>query len=121
MVGIGCDIIEIKRIARAIESERFVVRVYTEQEIAYCRGRGKQASASFAARFAAKEAVVKALGTGHRAGKLTEIEVVNNELGKPEVKLYGYYAELASHKGVQQICISLSHSQENALAFVTLL
>lgn len=120
MLGIGCDILEIARVAKAIEQEHFVERVYTPQEIAYCRSRGKQAAASFAARFAAKEAVLKALGTGLRGGKLTEIEVVLDALGKPEVQLSGYHAELAQKQGVQKICVSLSHSRDHAVAFVTL-
>ena len=120
MIGIGCDIIEIARLAKAIEKEHFVERVYTEQEIAYCCSRGKQAAASFAARFAAKEAVLKAFGTGLRGGKLTEIEVVLNELGKPAVKLYGYHKDLAERLGVNKIHLSLSHSQGNAVAFVTM-
>ena len=120
MIGIGCDIIEIERIARAIQNKHFVERVYTAGEIAYCESRGKQAAASFAARFAAKEAVLKALGTGLRGGELKELEVVVDALGKPELKLYGYHAELAQKLGVKKICLSLSHSQGNALAFVTL-
>lgn len=120
MIGIGCDIIEIARLAKAIENEHFVERVYTEQEISYCHNRGKQAAASFAARFAAKEAVLKAFGTGLRGGKLTEIEVVIDDLGKPDIKLSGYYEELAQKYGVKKICLSLSHSQGNALAFVTM-
>jgi len=120
MIGIGCDIIEIERLAKACENRHFVERVYTEQEISYCQGRGKQAAASFAARFAAKEAVLKAFGTGLRGGKLTDIEVVLDELGKPDIKLSGYHLELAQRLEVKKICLSLSHSQGNALAFVTL-
>lgn len=120
MIGIGCDIIEIARLAKAIENEHFVDRIYTELEKEYCRSRGKQAAASFAARFAAKEAVLKAFGTGLRGGKLTEIEVVVDELGQPEIKLLGYHLELANKLGVKKISLSLSHSQGNALAFVTM-
>lgn len=120
MIGVGCDIIEIARIAKAIKQKHFVERVYTEREISYCEGRGKQAAASFAARFAAKEAVLKAFGTGLRAGTMLDIEVVLDALGKPEVKLHGYYAEFAQKLGVRNICLSLSHSRENAIAFVTM-
>ena len=70
LIGVGCDVIEIARVQKAIEREAFVERVYAPSEIAYCRSRGKQAAASFAARFAAKEAVLKALGTGLRGGEL---------------------------------------------------
>ncbi len=120
VIGIGCDIIEIERISRAIASAAFVRRVYTADEIAYCQGRGQQAAASFAARFAAKEAVLKALGTGLRGGSLQEIAVTSNALGKPEARLSGYFAELAEQLGVKNIKISLSHSKEMAMAYVVM-
>lgn len=118
IVGIGCDIIEIERIARAIKSESFIRRVFTAEEAAYCQRRGQQASASFAARFAAKEAVLKALGTGLREGSLQEIAVDNDVLGKPLVQLSGHFAMLAKQLGVKNIQISLSHSRELATAYV---
>lgn len=118
IVGIGCDIIEIERIARAIKSESFIWRVFTAEEAAYCQRRGQQAAASFAARFAAKEAVLKALGTGLREGSLQEIAVDNDVLGKPLVQLSGHFAMLAKQLGVKNIQISLSHSRELATAYV---
>lgn len=118
IVGIGCDIIEIERIARAIKSESFIRRVFTAEEAAYCQRRGQQAAASFAARFAAKEAVLKALGTGLREGSLQEITVDNDVLGKPLVQLSGHFAMLAKQLGVKNIQISLSHSRELATAYV---
>lgn len=118
IVGIGCDIIEIERIARAIKSESFIRRVFTAEEAAYCQRRGQQAAASFAARFAAKEAVLKALGTGLREGSLQEIAVDNDVLGKPLVQLSGHFAMLAKQFGVKNIQISLSHSRELATAYV---
>lgn len=118
IVGIGCDIIEIERIARAIKSESFIRRVFTAEEAAYCQRRGQQAAASFAARFAAKEAVLKALGTGLREGSLQEIAVDNDGLGKPLVQLSGHFAMLAKQLGVKNIQISLSHSRELATAYV---
>ena len=118
IVGVGCDIIEIERIARAIKSESFIRRVFTAEEAAYCQRRGQQAAASFAARFAAKEAVLKALGTGLREGSLQEIAVDNNGLGKPLVQLSGHFAMLAKQLGVKNIQISLSHSRELATAYV---
>ena len=120
IVGIGCDIIEIERIARAIKSESFIRRVFTAEEAAYCQRRGQQAAASFAARFAAKEAVLKALGTGLREGSLQEIAVDNDGLGKPLVQLSGHFAMLAKQLGVKNIQISLSHSRELATAYVIL-
>ena len=118
IVGIGCDIIEIERIARAIKSESFIRRVFTAEEAAYCQRRGQQAAASFAARFAAKEALLKALGTGLREGSLQEIAVDNDGLGKPLVQLSGHFAMLAKQLGVKNIQISLSHSRELATAYV---
>lgn len=118
IVGVGCDIIEIERIARAIKRESFIRRVFTAEEAAYCQRRGQQAPASFAARFAAKEAVLKALGTGLREGSLQEIAVDNDGLGKPLVQLSGHFAMLAKKLGVKNIQISLSHSRELATAYV---
>lgn len=118
IVGVGCDIIEIERIARAIKSESFIRRVFTAEEAAYCQRRGQQAAASFAARFAAKEAVLKALGTGLREGSLQEIAVDNDGLGKPLVQLSGHFAMMAKQLGVKNIQISLSHSRELATAYV---
>ena len=118
IVGVGCDIIEIERIARAIKRESFIRRVFTAEEAAYCQRRGQQAAASFAARFAVKEAVLKALGTGLREGSLQEIAVDNDGLGKPLVQLSGHFAMLAKQLGVKNIQISLSHSRELATAYV---
>lgn len=118
IVGIGCDIIEIERIARAIKRESFIQRVFTAKEAAYCQSRGQQAAASFAARFAAKEAVLKALGTGLREGSLQEIAVANDALGKPLVQLSGHFAALSRQLGVKNIQISLSHSRGFAVAYV---
>lgn len=120
IIGIGCDIIEVDRVRHAVEREAFKTRVFTAAEIAYCEGRGQQQFASFAARFAAKEAVLKALGTGLRGGALTEIEVTNDALGKPCVSLSGYHGEMAERLGVKQVHLSLSHSKANATAYVIL-
>ena len=120
ILGIGCDVIELKRIEKAVAGDGFCQRVYTEAEIAYCRSRGVQATASFAVGFAAKEAVLKALGTGLRGGALTEIEVVHDALGKPEISLKGYFLRLAQSKGVVNIQLSLSHSRENGIAYVVM-
>lgn len=118
IVGVGCDIIEIERIARAIKNESFIRRVFTAEEAAYCQRRGQQAAASFAARFAAKEAVLKALGTGLREGSLQGIAVDSDGLGKPLVQLSGHFAMLAKQLGVKNIQISLSHSRDFAVAYV---
>lgn len=120
IIGIGCDIIEIARVSKALEREAFKKRVFTAAEAAYCEGRGLQAAASFAARFAAKEALLKALGTGLRGGELTEIEVTSDALGRPGIKLSGYHAALARRLGAERICLSLSHGREQALAYVVI-
>ena len=120
IIGVGCDIIEIERISRAIERAAFVRRVFAAEEIAYCQSRGKQAVASYAARFAAKEAVLKALSTGLRGGELTEIVVTNDELGKPAVELRGYHRELAERLGAARINISLNHGRDTAVAYVVM-
>ncbi len=118
--GIGCDVIELDRVNKAIARESFVERVFAPGEIAYCRGRGKQAVASFAARFAAKEAVLKAFGTGLRGGELREIEVWSDDLGKPHIRLSGYHLELAEKQGIKQIHLSLTHGRDVAMAYVVL-
>lgn len=120
IIGIGCDIIEIQRIEKAVARDAFVQKVFSAQETAYCRSRGKQQYASFAARFAAKEAVLKALGTGFRGGSLTDIEVCNDELGKPVIVLSGFYGALAEKKGVKNCQLSLSHCNETAVAYVVM-
>lgn len=80
IIGIGCDLAEVSRIKRALGMKGFAARVFTRREQDYCQARGAQAYASFAARFAAKEAFVKAVGTGLRGGRLTEIEVITTRL-----------------------------------------
>lgn len=116
ILGMGIDIIEIDRVRNAIVNKRFLERVFSREEIAYCEARGAQKTASFAARFAAKEAVLKAFGTGLRGGLLTEISILPDALGAPKVHLSGFYAEMAAQKGIQRICISLSHAKLYAVA-----
>ena len=88
MLGIGCDLADVERIEKAITRKGFKERVYTLEEIAYCTGSHGDKAQSYAARFAAKEAFLKAIGTGLRGkGQLTEIYVVNDDLGKPELKV----------------------------------
>jgi holo-[acyl-carrier protein] synthase len=112
----GVDIIEVDRIRQAAKrhGERFYRRVFTQAE----RQRCGNSYPALAARFAAKEAVVKALGTGIGDVKWTEIEVVNNSQGGPEVRLYGTAAQLAAQLGLTEWALSLSHTRENAIAFV---
>ncbi len=120
IIGVGCDIIEIERISQAIEKTAFIKRVFASVEITYCQSRGTQAAASFAVRFAAKEAVLKAFGTGLRGGRMQEIIIINDDVGKPQVKLQGFFAALATQLGVQKINISLSHARNLAMAYVVM-
>lgn len=118
-ISIGVDIIEIERIKQVFQrhGERFLQRVYTAAEIAYCRGRVPE----LAARFAAKEAVSKALGTGivGRGGIFwQEVEVLPDAQGKPLVHLHGRAQDRAESLGLKEFAISLSHSQAYAVAFV---
>ncbi len=114
--AVGVDIIEIGRVEAALGrfGERFLGRVYTAVEVAFCRGRVHE----LAARFAAKEAVMKALGTGARGLAWREIEVLPNHRGKPLVYLYGRAKARAERIGLSGLDVSLSHSREYAVAFV---
>ena len=116
MLVVGVDIVEIHRIARVVErwGDRFLMRVYTPQEVSYCRGRTER----LAARFAAKEAVMKALGTGIRGVSWKEIEVTRDRGQPPQVLLHGRAHARARHLGITQLALSLSHSQEYAVASV---
>ena len=121
IVGVGCDIVAVERIKRTIDKNpRFLDKLFTSSEIAYCSSKANPAQ-SYAARFAAKEAVMKALGTGWD-GKVNwlDIEVQVNELGCPSLVLSGGAKQLAESKGITNIQISLSHEKEHALAFAIL-
>ena len=122
IVGSCLDATEITRIADTIEryGDRFVHRVFTEGEIAYCRARRDFAS-SFAARFAAKEAAMKALGTGHSRGVFwTGIEVVRRS-GPPQLRFHGGAAARFVMLGATSSLVTLTHSRELAIAHVLLL
>jgi holo-[acyl-carrier protein] synthase len=122
LVGTGIDIIEIDRIAESIEryGDRFLDRIFTADEIAYC-GRKKNAAESYAARFAAKEAGAKALGTGIQQGiTWKEIEVRREPSGRPTLHLSGRAAQLAARLGVRRTALSLTHSRNLAMASVHL-
>jgi holo-[acyl-carrier protein] synthase len=118
---VGIDIIEIKRIERLFSAnEGFLRKIYTEKEVEYCKPK-KNRYQHFAARFASKEAVFKALGTGW-AGKMkwTDIETLNDEMGRPYLNLYGSVKELAEKKRINNISVSLSHCRDYAIAHVLL-
>ena len=118
MLTTGVDIIEISRMRRILEryGQRFLDRIYTPGEIDYCRWRPP----NLAARFAAKEATMKALGTGVRGVGWKDIEVVRHESGAPAIRLHGRAEQRAQRLGLREIAISLSHSREYAVAFVVI-
>jgi holo-[acyl-carrier protein] synthase len=121
IIGSGLDATEITRIADAIEryGDRFTRRVFTEEEIAYCRRR-KDFASSFAARFAAKEAAMKALGTGHSRGVFWRgIEVIRRS-GPPQLRFHGGAAARFAALGATGSLLTLTHSRELAIAHVLL-
>jgi len=122
ILGLGTDLAEVGRIEQSISrfGRRFLERVYTPGEIAYCL-RKKTSGESFAARFAAKEAGAKALGTGISRGvSWKEFEVRREPSGKPLLHLSGRAAELAKELGVQRISLSLTHTKGMAMAVVVM-
>lgn len=122
IVGSGIDLVEIGRIQQSMErfGPRFLNRVYTGAEQAYCL-RKRKAAESLAARFAAKEAGAKALGTGISRGvNWLEIEVVREPGGRPTLRFSGRAAEIAARLGVAHAALSLTHSMELAMASVVL-
>ncbi|MBM4245991.1 MAG: holo-[acyl-carrier-protein] synthase [Deltaproteobacteria bacterium] len=122
VIGTGVDLAEIDRIERALAArhgERFRTRVYTAGEQRYCESRGRGRAQSYAARFAAKEAVMKALGVGWgRHAAWHEIEVVRARAAAPHVVLSGAAAETARRLGIVRWSLSLTHAANLAVAFV---
>ncbi|CAI8006694.1 Holo-[acyl-carrier-protein] synthase [Geodia barretti] len=116
MLTTGVDIIEIGRIAGVLEryGDRFLSRIYTPGELEYCRGRPSK----LASRFAAKEATMKALGTGVRGVAWKDIEVIRAPSGAPSIALHGRAKSRAERLGVVEISVSMSDSRDNAVAFV---
>lgn len=112
----GIDIVELDRVARVLarHPERFLRRVYTAAEVAHCRGRVSE----LAARFAAKEATMKALGTGVRGVSWRDIEVLPNRRGKPLLLLHGTAAARAARIGLTDVDVTLTHAREYAAAIV---
>ncbi len=120
IIGIGTDIVEVARIAKSIEKNAFKVKVFSKIEIVYCETKKNKAE-SFAARFAAKEAFFKALGTGWRGGvAFNEVEIVNDTFGKPALNVFGKTAKIISKKNIKTIHVSLSHIMQVAMAMVIL-
>lgn len=117
LISVGTDLVEIERIRKAVsKGPRFLERVFSESERTLFEARGME-TASIAATFAGKEAVLKVLGTGIRGMAWKDIEILREASGKPYVRLIGPAAERASALGIDEILISLTHSKNNAMAF----
>ena len=122
IVGTGIDVIEVPRVAASIErfGQRFLNRVFTESEIRYCDSKANRVE-RYAARFAAKEAGMKALGTGWNHGvRWRDVEVRRQPGGRPTLAFHGRAAEFASQMGVTNIALSLTHTAAEAMAQVIL-
>jgi holo-[acyl-carrier protein] synthase len=113
MLAVGIDLIEVARVQESISTfgQRFLSRIFTENEQRYCDGRAQ----SFAARFALKEAVAKALGTGIGDVRWLDIEIINNADGRPLLVLHGKARQIASDLGLEEWSISLSHTKLQAI------
>ena len=120
ILGIGMDLCEVDRIRRLLEKDRdrFVRRVFSRRESAYCDARRRPAI-HYAARFAAKEAFLKAVGTGWRLG-WWQVEVVRSSAGPPELSVTGEAADLLKRRGVDRILLTLTHTDSTAAAVVVL-
>lgn len=121
IVGIGNDIIEIERIEKAISKEGFKYKIYTQRELENIKKRGNRAE-TYAGVFSAKEAISKAIGTGVREFSLTDLEILNDDLGKPYVVVSEKLDKIIkSKKEDYQIEISISHSKKYAIAMAIIL
>ena len=119
--GMGTDILETKRMAKLVARGRpYLETIFTEEEIDYCESKARP-SEHYAARYAAKEAILKALGTGWRDGlAFSDIEIRNDELGKPQVFLHGKVKEFCDRQQIRQTLVSLSHIKDIAIAVAIL-
>jgi holo-[acyl-carrier protein] synthase len=122
IISIGIDIIEVRRVREVIErTPRFLERVYTSAERAYCESRGVVAAQHYAARFAAKEAALKALQTGWSGGvSWQDVEITALESGAPLLLLHGLVRQLFQKSGATKAHLSISHTTEHAIAQVVL-
>ncbi|MBA30413.1 MAG: holo-[acyl-carrier-protein] synthase [Dehalococcoidia bacterium] len=118
MINVGIDIIEIERIqnVKIRYPKRFLKKIFTQNEINYCRDRSPQ----LAARFAAKEAMMKALGTGIRGVGWKDVEVIRNRGQAPQIKLSGRGKKVGESIGLKNTSLSISHSKDYAVACVTI-
>lgn len=121
IIGIGVDIVEIRRIRNALQgTERMQQRVFTKAEIEFCTGR-RHRYQHFGGRFAAKEAALKALGTGWSRGiRWRDVEITDDETGKPQLTFHGKAREIFDELSAQRAWISVTHSPDHAVAVVVL-
>ncbi len=122
IVGTGIDIVDVPRVAAAITrfGERFLRRIFTDAEIRYCESKPNRVE-RYAARFAAKEAALKAIGTGWKRGVgWREVEVTREPGGRPTIIFHGKAAEFAARLGARRASLSLSHTEQQAIAQVIL-
>jgi len=119
LFGIGTDLVEVARMEKTIAlGKDHLEGIFTAAEIDYCESMGRK-SEHYAARFAAKEAFFKAMGTGWRGGvKFTEVEIINDQLGKPQIQLHGKVKEYSQEHNFHQVSVSLSHIKDLAIAVV---
>jgi holo-[acyl-carrier protein] synthase len=120
IAGIGIDIIEVKRMERWLDNSALLKRYFNPQEITLAFSRKKSAAQTLAARFAAKEAFGKALGTGLARIELKDIIVINNDNGKPDMQLTGTAKNEFEKSGANKVHLSLTHERENAIAMIVL-
>ncbi len=121
VVGIGVDIVEVERIERALTNgSSMVKRVFTDREIQYC-SEHKNKFQHFAGRFAAKEAALKALGTGWSSGiRWKDVEVTRGEMGRPVLELHGKAKEIYEESGASRPMVTITHAEQYAVAMVVL-
>lgn len=121
IIGIGIDLVKVARMERALRQKGFKEQVFTPDEIAYCERKGAHSSESYAARFAAKEALGKAMGTGIHRSELQDVEtLVDEHTGCPSLHLMGKLRAAALLRNVEQVHVSISHTADTAVAEVLL-
>ena len=122
IIGCGIDLVKIERIEKIIKKwgNNFILRIFTSSEKEYCEKKKGNKYQSYAGKFAAKEALLKALGLGLREANWKEIEIKNDKLGQPIINTSGKLKNIASIKGVRKYFISISHTKEYAIAQVVL-
>jgi holo-[acyl-carrier protein] synthase len=120
IIGVGLDVVHVKRLEKWIDNPGLLDRFFHPDELELTRSRGRGAALSLAARFAAKEAFGKALGTGLLGIVLKDILVINSHNGKPELRLFGTALAALERAGASRVHVSLTHERDNALALVVL-